>query len=227
MSRENCFESRCPIVARERGPFARIINAAGEGPPYIMQKVTFETEVLWLRQSSTSLRLVNGLNNITVQEGSGYADVYYGFLTSIGYPFDEAENMAHDYGVTPDGALIVEVIVNVIEKPVILTSEKAVIGHSVYRNVPNDWMRDGPMVDQFLDLVIKSDPARFDIDRPTLSERPVLSKPIWSSRNGLTNQDQFAMLNSVIEEALVGVDADIAAKVRKRIAERTSQEGTA
>jgi hypothetical protein len=133
-------ETLCPIVRSERLDVARIVDVSGTG---IRKIVRFEADIDWLRESESSLVVLDGEGRIL--ERVITQNDWYGLLTSIDDRMIAAiPRMAARYGVLgPEATLGVAIVTNLVDSPMLRSTGTSTF-HPRKRlsSTPKDWIID-------------------------------------------------------------------------------------
>jgi hypothetical protein len=205
MSYVHTIESRGPIVAKESVKVVRLIDVSGG--LLIFQNVVFETEISWLRESEASLKLIDR-NGRLVELRATHHDAY-GFLSSLSEITYNAYAWAQNIGLDKEGPFEICIGLTVTDSPVTLSGRAASFGRTSYSSLPSDWRR-----------ATHGDPALLNepdaTDANLICTKTIVSEVIWSSRKGQTTAEQFPHFGNVIDRALIGLSAEVAAQVRSK-----------
>jgi hypothetical protein len=183
-----------------RGPItlARYVDVTGTGNSKAM---TFEQEVLWVREAGTKLIFIHG--GVELKTSSGYADCGYGFLSSLRSVLDDASRNLRRYSVTPDSTLELQVLVSITDKPVLIDNSAEARDWNArskriqYQSLPTDWLIYDAEKFAARDAA-KTWSERCQIEVHRLEAVPVSETVIWSSKN--TPEDNAAKVEAFIAE---------------------------
>jgi hypothetical protein len=195
-----------PVVSVQKGPFSRRIDVSGCGA--CEQEVTFDSEVRWLRMSSSALHLVNVKGERVETRGGTCLD--YDRLLTPGDLLElhrAAERECVRYGCDVSTFLGLRIVTSVYDYPLVKTYDNNL------SHLPCDWYPHGSarLVDQWLD---KPSP---DTPSPFLRPATVVEGEVWSSRK--TMDENAFSFEALLDKALKGLSAEDSASVRRRLAE--------
>lgn len=197
--------SAAPVVHRETAP---LIRRTADPVAETVRLAPFEANLLWLRDTEASLRLVH--RGAMVKELATYND-YYGFLRSVDGALEDAPGLCDSYRVTSDSELALQLDLVVIDTCVLPALEEKAWGHkAAYRRLNwNDtwWRHDAE--------VLTAWDASLPEERPRLLGKLEMIPPeprqvathigLWHSlRDGaepVLNQEALAILSDLRQDA--------------------------
>jgi hypothetical protein len=201
------FDSACPVVRTGPTRIARHIDVSDGLRIY--QTVIFERQILWLRETSSELRLT-GLREPL---GSTHSD-FYGYLTSPDEHLARFDEVMAEHDVGPDGRRELSLVVTVEDIPALRdTTTEAFVGRAAYCRVPRDWMdADHPDLARYL---AADWDARTRMPSPYINRESKRDLVLASSR--WKPAEKMQRRAAALEDALTDVPDEIAARARRRL----------
>ena len=197
--------SRGPVVKRETLKLVRLVSVSGLGP--CDHPLRFERELLTVRETETSLRMVSRNHAANVEsllkEGVRYND-YYGLFTSARETIAEARKVAEAAALGIGSPVRVECVTTVRDQ-VFLPSDRSEkrLGGTEYLRPPHDWLIDDDAIPR---LIEDRRLNRLDFDVPVRKPKgdDPLEFVVW--RSDVTEEDNAARLEEVRVAVFDGVE---------------------
>ena len=208
----SCVSTRCPVVRTDRGPWSRWVDLSGGLG--IMGRVTFDAEVLWVRETYATWRVVHADGTVG-RDASRHSD-HYGYATSMREMVDQGRTQARRLGLGPGSRARVEVVATVEEAPLVRGRPGSALGgRPSYLEVGSDWARaDDPALAAW-----EGDPGADRREWPAYLRR-VASEPLvlWSSAVAEGGPEAAATFDAAWARMAEGLPADALAEAAARMA---------
>jgi hypothetical protein len=172
------FLTVCPIVRRETLRLFERVEVAGES-----RFVPFEKEILWLRESETTLTARH--RGVTIKE-VGTCNDYYGYLSSLtGYITDDIPKMAARLKIDPASELSIDLSLTISDRPVLEDLSEEGIRHNAHPNYRRQYLE--------VPRYARNQKWWYTSDKP-LTEEKYSARPVLESRIVLENPCAYSTL---------------------------------
>ena len=168
--------TRNPIVKTEMLTLCDYVDVGG-----VRQLIPFEREVLWLRESESTLSLTHG--GKLVKELQTLCDSYYRLYSNFKSTLEDIPDYQESYGIIRASTLILEMRVKVKDTPVVFKRESSISGCIDYERLPDWHYYDEALLKERSQHEVHSQEWLDVHERiPSLGERVMLEKLVWTSK---------------------------------------------